>query len=319
MRTQAMIVSLVVGSGGLLGRAISDYLLDRGTILHQPTEGWDWHNDAAFAVQMTAVMEAFSDRASKADSWEIYWAAGASGMDSNQQIMDAEARKLEIFLKIAGESAGLLSTPGALMLSSSAGGIYAGSQEAIIDESSKESPTTCYAEGKILQESMMRCCALALAGHPVLLARLSTVYGPRPPKSKRRGLITVLAQCSLLNRPAKIFVPLDTMRDYIYSQDAAKVIVASMRSLDLDEQPVVKIVSSERPTSVAELLTTVGRIGKRRVAFTTGFASLSDAYQTRSRFRSIVLAAHTRLASTTLQEGISRVIGAEREALGNLS
>ena len=240
-------------------------------------------------------------------------------MDSSQQIMDAEARKLAIFLKIAGESAGLMSTPGALMLSSSAGGIYAGSQEAIIDESSTESPTTCYAEGKILQESMMRRCALALAGHPVLLARLSTVYGPIPPKSKRRGIITVLAQCSLQNRPAKIFVSLDTMRDYIYSQDAAKVIVASMRSLDRNEQPVVKIVSSERPTSVAELLTTVGRIGKRRVAFTTGFASLSDAYQTRSRFKSIVLTAHTGLASTTLQEGISRVIGAERDALGNLS
>ena len=314
-----MIVSLVVGSGGLLGSAISEQLRTQRRALYVPTQSWDWQDEARFADQTNVAIENFSEQAAKADSWEIYWAAGASGMDSSQQVMEAEFRKLEIFLKTAGQSAGLLAKPGALMLSSSAGGIYAGSREAIIDESSQDAPTTRYAEGKIQQEFLMRDSALAQVGNPVFLARLSTVFGPRPTMSKRRGLITVLAQCSLQNRPARIFVSLDTVRDYIYSQDAAKVIVACMGSLDRGGKPVVKIVSSERPTSIAELLTTVGRIGKRRVSFTTSVASLTDAYQTRSRFKSCVMTEHTQFASTTLQEGISHVISTERIALASVT
>jgi UDP-glucose 4-epimerase len=215
---------------------------------------------------------------------------------------------------IAG-CAPLLCLPGAIALVSSAGGVYAGTRDAVIDELAPEAPIAAYGQGKLVQEALLLNQALVSAGCRTLVARVSTVYGPAQSGGSRQGLIAHLARRIVMNQPAKIFVPLDTVRDYVYADDAARVIIGSLEACTEAGSRTVKIVASERPATVADIVATFQRLSHRALRFTTGLSASSGLYDWRSRFRSIVLPEQSRLATTTLLLGASRVLQAERAAV----
>ena len=308
-----MTVAWVVGAGGLLGRALTNQLRQTGTSLFSPTPRFTWHDERVLPDQIARGVAAFARRAQQAGAWELYWAAGISGMGSPEAVMSAELRMLQWFLDRVAAEPTLREIPGRFLLASSAGGIYAGSSAAVVDERSPTAPTTPYARGKLQQEQLVRQSPLLATGCRVLLARISTLYGPAQPGDSRQGLITTLARGIVRNQPVPIFVPLDTTRDYIDSQDAARISLATLRSLPEGADPTLKLVASENLITVAEIVATFRRVAHRRLLFTTGIGRLSGLYAMRFRFRSRVFPEHTRLVQTTLLQGVARVLAAERE------
>jgi UDP-glucose 4-epimerase len=118
---------------------------------------------------------------------------------------------------------------------------------------------------KLAQESLV---VDAIATRlPVSIGRLSNAYGPGQNLFKQQGLITQLAVSALLNRPATIFAPLPTLRDYIYVDDAARSIASDIRRMARMDEPSVtrRVVSSGRAASIAELIAIVERISGRSI------------------------------------------------------
>ena len=115
----------------------------------------------------------------------------------------------------------LISAPGAIAFASSAGGIYAGAKDAVITEHTPPAPTTAYAREKLVQEDLIQAFVLANQRTAALLARVSTIYGPGQATGKQQGLLTHIARRILRNQPIQIYVPYDTIRDYIAVDDAA--------------------------------------------------------------------------------------------------
>jgi UDP-glucose 4-epimerase len=314
-----MTVAWVVGAGGLLGRALSNQLRQTGIRLFTPRSRLTWGDEQRLPDQIAQGVAAFAHQARQAGAWELYWAAGTSGMGSPEPVIAAERRTLQWFVdRLAGEPA-LREIPGRFLLSSSAGGIYADTSEAVVDETSPLAPTTAYAWGKLEQEQLVCHSPLPAQGCRVLLARISTLYGPAHSGDTRQGLITTIARGIVRNQPVPIFVPLDTTRDYIDSQDAARIGLAALRALPDGAEPTLKIIASEKPTTVAELVATFRRVAHHRVLFTTGSGELSGLYARRFRFRSRVFPEQARLAQTTLLHGVAQVLAAERQLLQRVS
>lgn len=305
-------VAWVLGAHGLLGRALTAELCQSTSARFEPGCRFAWHQEHVLRDQVAQGVTAFARHAREAGSWELYWAAGVAGMGSPEAAVEAENRAFAWLLQRLEAEPRLRAVPGRLLLASSAGGIYAGSRAAVVDETTPEAPTTPYARGKLHQETLLRQSPLVTAGCRVLLARISTLYGPSLPADTRQGLISTMARCVVRNRPVPLFVPLDTPRDYIDSHDAARIAIATLRSLPESAEPTVKIVASEQLTTVAELLATFQRVAHRRLLFTTSVGSLSGLYTMRFQFRSRVLPDAAPFAKTPLLEGVARVVAAER-------
>ncbi|MBK8963462.1 MAG: NAD-dependent epimerase/dehydratase family protein [Candidatus Competibacteraceae bacterium] len=196
---------------------------------------------------------------------------------------------------------------------SSAGAIYAGSTDHIISEDTIPAPTTAYAFEKIRQEELVRSFVRASDNHAALLARLSTVYGPGQSRNKQQGLLAYRA-LHPRNQPIQIYVPLDTMRDYINADDAAVSIIVSLRVASESPQAFIKIIASEKSTTIAEIISIFKRITRRAPRIVTSAGKLTSIYSHRMQFRSITIPQCKLSLNTTLLTGIAKVIAAERAA-----
>ena len=64
---------------------------------------------------------------------------------------------------------------------------------------------------------------------PLLVGRISNLYGPGQNLAKPQGLVSQLCRAQLTRQPLSVYVSLDTMRDYLYVDDAAAMVVAATR------------------------------------------------------------------------------------------
>jgi UDP-glucose 4-epimerase len=240
-------------------------------------------------------------------------------MGSAEDELERETRILGTLLSNIQSNPRLCDTPGALAFASSAGAIYAGSKDYIINENTNPAPTTAYAREKIRQEDMVSSFARDNNSIQVLLARLSTIYGPGQSTGKQQGLIAHMARCVLGNHPIKIFVPFDTIRDYIFSDDAAIVMVAALRAIQKRPCIVTKIIASEHPTTIAEIIAMFKRIKRRAPRVITGSSKLSQFYPRCVRFRSVVICESAAQPKTSLPVGIAQLMAAEYAALARSS
>jgi len=310
-----MTVAWVVGSGGLLGSALCRALRRGGVELFSPVGRLSWTSNAELARQFATAVQAFGSRAAAAGPWEIYWAAGVSTINSSETSLEAETQSLSSLLRMVESTPLLMATPGALAFSSSAGTIYAGSADDIITENTLPAPTTAYARAKLKQEEMVRSFVHANDNMSALLARLSTLYGPGQSLGKPQGLLTNIARLTLKNLPVQIYVPFDTIRDYITSDDAAAVMVAGLRAVAENPRVHTKIIASEQPATIAEIIATFRKVARRNPRVITSVNKLSGIYPRRVRFQSAAVPVNASLPRTTLLIGIAEVMAAERAAL----
>jgi UDP-glucose 4-epimerase len=116
----------------------------------------------------------------------------------------------------------------------------------------------------------------------------------------------------LRNRPIQIYVPLDTIRDYIIADDAAGAMVAALRATSELPRVLTKIIASEQPTTIAEIISIFKRIARRAPRVITSASKLTGVYSRRVQFQSVVAPKGPGASGTSLLVGISQVMAAER-------
>lgn len=253
----------VIGAGGLLGSAIARRCAD--LFPAQPVP-WD---DTDAAVAVLASEAARFAREAGDDPWRIIWAAGAAAVASDTQRTHAELR---VFTAVI--DAIRARTPrgdGAVFITSSAGGVYAGSTNPPFTTLTTPHPTSPYGELKLAQEQL---ATERLADTcPVVIGRLSNLYGPGQNLDKLQGIISRLALATVTQQPVNVFVSLDTIRDYIYVDDAAAAVIEATTAAATSRSSAAaepRIIASGLPTTIGTLIRTMNEIAKRRVPVALG-------------------------------------------------
>jgi UDP-glucose 4-epimerase len=309
----------VVGGGGLLGSHVAAALRSSpGFTEWVPAGGGlPWTDREGLEARFAEAIQGFLAATGGYDSGAVFWCAGAGVVGTPAAEMGRETETLERFLGRLGsllESTHAASRrPLSFFLASSAGGVYAGSADAPLTETSPTRPLSPYGEEKLRQERVLVGWAQERDGVSTLVARIANLYGPGQRADKPQGLISQMSRCLIHNRPVHIYVPLDTVRDYVFAADAAQAIVLWMARLEWEAQHngqavhVSKICASERPTSIASLIGVFRRLAKRQLRIVCGLHALRERHPRRLRFNSTVWRDEPPPNGTSLLVGIDRV------------
>lgn len=303
----------VLGASGLLGSALVRALRLDGEAVHRPAAPFAWRDGAAVSAQIAAEVAAFSQRARTASHWTVYWAAGVGSMGSVPADLEAEERALALLLDCLRTHPALRARPGAVVFASSAGALYGGPRGGCYSERGEVTPTTAYAEHKLRQEALVRAMVAGAPATSALVVRYSTLYGIGQARKKAQGLITQIARRIVANEPSNIYVPLDTIRDYLHADDAARMTLATVRDIRAHGgTTTLKIIAAERATSIAQLIGVFRRVAGRAPRLVTSATSLSAKYVRCVQFVSDEPAGKPHVPGRTLVEGIHQVLEAER-------
>jgi len=259
-----------IGAGGLIGAAIDARSGRRFTGRPVP-----WHDSAQALDSLTSSLQQFTAEAGS-DPWSIVWAAGAATVSSDEAACAAESALLRSFLEQLRDN-GPRPGPGdasrgVVFLTSSAGGLFAGAKHPPFDERSVPVPIGPYGFAKLENEQL---AARILAGTCTLvIGRFSNIYGPGQKLTKMQGLISRLALSAATRKPINLFVPLSTVRDYIYVDDAAAITHDWLRRAheqhDTEPSAAVRIIASGEGTSVGQLVRTTQDVTRRKVPIAMG-------------------------------------------------
>jgi UDP-glucose 4-epimerase len=298
----------VVGRG-LLGRAIERA---RETPRFEVTVPWD---DPAASVN--ALGDGVLEFARSEGALELYWAAGRGVTSTPAQQLDVEARVFEDVVTILRDLPADVRSRLTVFLASSVGGAYAGSGRPPFTEASPTLATSPYGEAKLRMEAAL-AAGTEHGGWRSFIARITNIYGAGQDLTKPQGLISALVRGHLSGQPISVYVPLDTLRDYIYEDDCAAIVDAAMRRVRT--QPagttVVKVVGSMRAVSIGALLSELTRLRRRRGPIVLGGGD-ARGQSLDLRVRSDVWTDLDGLARTSLPEGLSRVFQAQLSGRAN--
>ncbi len=167
-------------------------------------------------------------------------------------------------------------------------------------------PLVAYGRAKLAMES--RAAEFAQrTGVRVVLGRLANVYGPGQRLGKPQGLLSQLCLADATGRPLPVYVSQDTIRDYLYVGDAARMIAGSIE-LARAEPPgavITKVLASGHPVTVGYAISEARRVLHRRLR-TVPVGGAATGQVLDLRLRSRVWPAIDALAATTLASGLAR-------------
>jgi len=254
-------VAWVVGARGLLGRATSARLDSdpRWSLIEQ--EPLPWRDDEALAAAAQEAARRLVRRAAEEQGrWAVFWTAGTVVTSSTPESMAAELRQLELVLSTIARTVGAEDSggTGCVFFASSAGGVYGGSSNPPFNERTRPVPISSYGRLKLDAELLLGSFT-ERTGISTAVGRIANVYGPGQSLTKMQGLITHLARAQYSTTPTSLYVPLDTLRDYLYVDDCAALIGDfAFRTLDEHEGGgplhVVKNLISGQAVSISALL-----------------------------------------------------------------
>jgi UDP-glucose 4-epimerase len=174
-----------------------------------------------------------------------------------------------------------LAPAGTLFFASSAGGVYAASgTPPPFDEYSSVCAVGPYGREKLIQEERFTWLADS-CGVDLLIGRFSNLYGPGQDLGKPQGLVAHVGRAALRREPVSIYVPLDTIRDYLFAADAGRMVAKAIERRDearrqgASRASITKIFASEVETTVAAVLGAWRQVLRRPllVAFASSPAS----------------------------------------------
>ena len=259
-------IAWVVGGSGLIGRAIVRRMHEHGIeTLDLPEIAWA---DATRAhAELADGVRALAERAGDGE-WLIAWAAGVATTSTTAEAAQGELAALRALVEAVRVQRP--SGPGAFLLTSSAGGVYAGSVGAPFDASTAIAPISPYGELKAAQEQAARDVLAGVC--PVVIGRVSNAYGPGQDLTKLQGLISQLAHAAAVREPINMFVSLDTIRDYVWVDDLAdQAIALARRGIERGTSDAsVGVIASGEPMTLAALIHTVESVTKRRIPLALG-------------------------------------------------
>jgi UDP-glucose 4-epimerase len=285
------VTTLVVGRG-LLGGHVEELLRTSDDEVHTVQVPWPDH-DAALQALLTAA----STASRHGDDWQLVWCAGAGVVATRPEDLAAEVRIFDAFV------GRLPVPPRSMFLASSAGGLYAGSPaRPPFDETSPVVALSPYGDAKLEMEGVAR--RLSGRGTRLLVGRLSNRYGPGQDLSKPQGLISQLCLAHETRRPLSVYVSLDTLRDYLFVDDAAAMAVAGLDLMSAEPRgtTVTKVLASGRSLSIAMVVAEAARVLRRHPRLST---RRSPGAQVRDlRLRSVVWPELDAMARTPFGAGL---------------
>ena len=263
---RATTTTWIVGGGGLLGRHVKASLIDAASEIEfwRPSDPIRWHDPKQAVRDLELAVARFFRCVTLSDAaWHLLWCAGAGVVVTPAEALAQETVLLTRFLAAVADhlsTDAALARAGTLFFASSAGAVYAASEAAPpFDERSPVRALAPYGREKLVQEHLFRGVAEG-CGADLLIGRLSNLYGPGQNLSKPQGLIAHVGRAALRREPVSIYVPLDTIRDYLFAPDAGRMIVHAIeRQEDARRRAarptsITKIFASEVETTVASVL-----------------------------------------------------------------
>ncbi|MDJ0336514.1 NAD-dependent epimerase/dehydratase family protein [Salinibacterium sp. G-O1] len=312
-----MTVAWVIGASGLLGSALTATIARHPNWELLPSAPLPWDDPSALPISSAAIMRELLNAASIADDdWAIIWAGGAGVTSTPQTDLDRELGQLRAIFDAAGkviESVSSTATPprGSIFYSSSAGGIYGGSLAPPFSEDTTPAPISPYGRFKLDAEAAVAAFASAHALSS-LAGRIANLYGPGQKLGKMQGLISHLAKAQYSPAPASIFVSLDTVRDYIYVDDCAELILDSLDYLRSLTGPIqqMKILASGQAVTIGELLGHFHALAKAKPHVMLGQSAAASLQGLDLRLHSTVWTHLDSRTLTPLPVGIDRTMRA---------
>jgi len=252
-----------LGQGGFLGSALTRKAIATGYKVF-PQVSVPWRDPGARALVLDELAGQFALFSRESDA-TIIWAAGAQGVSNSQSGISPE---LESFRDIVNSLSSVSALRGAeIAIVSSAGGVYSGSSAPPFHSASPVSAINQYGLDKIEIENL---AASQLSGFfRVQIARVTNLYGPWP--GPRQGLINRLCTAAATREALQIYVPLNTVRDYIYVEDAAHLLLFELdfaRVSQIEKQPSVSLIGSGENSSIGSVINTVAHVAHRKVPIT---------------------------------------------------
>jgi UDP-glucose 4-epimerase len=294
----------IIGARGLLGSAVSRRLGYRPGWEQLDAEPLPWTRPELLAEQASTTMERLlSMAANRGGQWAVLWLAGSAVTAAQQRQLDEELDQLRLVLGAIGSRLEHAQPRGAIFFASSAGGVYGGALDPPFTEFTEPAPIAPYGRFKLDAEHVVREFA-GRAGIPSLIGRIANLYGPGQRLEKMQGLISHLARAQISPEPASIFVPLDTLRDYLYVDDAADLIRDCMDELLRTGGEVTKIIASGTAVTIGDLLGHIRAIAKAHPHIRIGQSSAAALQSTDLRLRSEVWPHLDRRELTPLPAGI---------------
>lgn len=259
----------IIGSGGLLGSALS-----RATPDAFRASQIDWSSTDASITGLSTNLQAFFT-ATKEQPWRIIWAAGQSITGTSRAAANHELHVYQQFINELKQQAP--TSQGTFTLASSAGGVYAGSQHPPFTSSTEPVPISAYGELKHAQELVTE--TLSQAGIATTIARIANLYGPGQDLSKLQGVVSRLCLSATSRTEINIFVPLDTLRDYIYVDDAAQRLLywSGIHHTQDQVNPTIRVIASGQPMSLGHVINTVQDVLHTRIPVSFGSNSAAQA------------------------------------------
>ena len=309
----------VVGARGLLGASVAGALAERpgfGPFIDD--ERVPGKVEAALDTALRARVARFlaESIAWSSRGFAVLWCAGATVVASGPREVAADCEAFDRFLAALDAAldgnALAARAPGHVILASSAGGLWAGqSGGPPVTESTPVRPLSDYGFGHFAREAALAAFAARRSSVRSVTLRLSNLYGPAQRLDKAQGLVSQIARSLIYRKPIRIYVPLDTVRDYLFAADAGRGVVDVLerlaRSAEAESTPLVKILASEEETSVGGLLAVFRHVTRRRVAVVAGLSPLGRLQPSRLRFRSEVWTSVGRGRRTLLPEGVASI------------
>ena len=288
----------IIGAGGLLGGSLTRQLNRNHLFTTLPNETINWADPDHVNQSFERSFQQLLTQAGT-DAWTVIWAAGRASTSSTRADTNQELNTLQLLINVINNNS--TNSQGTFFLTSSAGGVYAGSQDPPFTINTEPNPLSAYGELKLAQENLAKEQLTNTCR--VLIGRISNLYGPGQDINKLQGLISQLAVSALTKKPLNIFVSLDTMRDYIYVDDAAGTIINLLGSES--ENPSTHIIASGHPVSLGYLIQLAQDISRTRIPLAIG-AHSSSAAQARD-LRLTPTASPETSTTTTLPAGIKNV------------
>ena len=285
----------VIGAGGLFGSAL---VRASDEAFVGPAIPWA-DSDAALHVLKRTLIE-FTSRAGP--DWCIAWAAGHATTSSDQEQANTELVLFQRFVETLKDN-----TPegnGVFLLTSSAGGVFAGSSCPPFRSSSTAQPVGIYGHLKLAQEHAAEVLAPFM---PVVTARISNLYGPGQDLTKLQGVISRLALAAITREPITMFVPLDTMRDYIYADDAAARALHWAELALQERQSATRVVASGQPETLGHVIALMSDVTRVRIPIASGIHESASAQARDLRLVPDSDSTTARLPITPLPAGMKRV------------